>query len=252
MATGEAVQTLPDGFVPIQATYGDETQTTDVTPSVMAKVKGTAVDVTADKSLIPALSFSDSVDLTDDEKADIQKQVSSECGGRPNDNKCVETLTDRYTQAKLQEKASLQTQAGAVKGDRMTVIAVNANGQQRTFYVPKGTRLLGGDAASNYLAQKAMGKKASAWWETVRPAATDALQFGALAFMYVVSILTTWRTLTEEGYGAIRWVAIAIAVLIPYSGFFIQLGIFAAARYGAEIMSGLQKKSQLGPTVAKP
>lgn len=240
----DTIRTLPSGFVPIQATYGDEGQTTDVTTSVLAKLRGENLDVTADKSLIPALSFSDNVELSQDEKDAIKGQALKECGSG-NDQKCMETLTDRFSQAKLQEKSNAQTRAGGIKGERLTIIASNSKGQQRTFYVPKGFTLLGGQEASQYFAKKKTENVTKKTWEGLRPSVINILWMGAFAFLYVFSVLTTWRNLTEYGYTAGRWLGTAVAVAIPMSGFLIQLGLFAATRYLSEFLIGLEKSSQM-------
>jgi hypothetical protein len=237
----DTTRVLPDGFVPVQASYGDELSTTDVTSAVMAKLRGESLNVTADKSLVPAVSFSDKVELTEEEQEEIKQQASKECKS-PNDKTCMDTLVDRYSQAKLQEKSLAQTQAGGIKGERLTIIATNSSGQQRTFYVPKGFTLLGGDAAKSHNKKKKTEVVAKRAWEGIAPTVINILWMTAGAFLYVFSVLTTWRNLTEKGYEAGRWAGTAIAVLVPFSGFAIQLGLFAALRFGWEVSKDFEKK----------
>jgi hypothetical protein len=237
----DTTRVLPAGFVPVQATYGDEISTTDVTPSVLAKLRGESLEVTADKGLIPALSFLDKVELTEEEQEEIKRQASKECK-TPNDKKCMETLVDRYTQAKLQEKSLAQTQTGGIKGERLTIIAVNSSGQQRTFYAPKGFTVLAGDAAKKYNMKKKNEVVAKRTWEGIAPMVGKIMGAVVFAFLYVFSVLTTWRNLTEYGYEVGRVVGTIIAVLVPLSGFAIQLGLFAAIRFGLLVLADIEKK----------
>jgi hypothetical protein len=42
-----------------------------------------------------------------------------------------------------------------------------------------------------------------------------------------------------------RYIGLAISILVPYSGFLIQLGIYGGKRYLDEIMVAIEKTSEL-------
>ena len=213
------------GIVINQATWGDESATTDITQSMQDKAKPGYLDLIADNSLVPAvdlLTGSKNIALTDSEKADIKTQATEICGSA-SDDKCIAFQTNQLESSALQKKvAEQQSSAGIVTGRRLTLTYTDdQTGQKRTVAVPDGQKVKFGTAPVIAMAN-------------FTPSSTMFGFLGmfskiALTLLYVFSIGATYRLLVMTGNTMVAYVLTAISIVIPYSGLIltpIALGIF--------------------------
>jgi hypothetical protein len=213
------------GIVINQATWGDESATTDITQSMQDKARSGYLDLIADNTLVPAvdlLTGSKNITLTDSEKADIKTQATEICGSA-SDDKCIAFQTNQLESSNLQKKvAEQQSSAGIVTGRRLTLTYTDdQTGQKRTVAIPDGQKVKFGTAPTIELA-------------SFTPSSTMFGFLGmfskiALTLLYVFSIGATYRLLVMTGNTMVAYVLTAISIMIPYSGLIltpIALGIF--------------------------
>ena len=213
------------GIVINQATWGDETATTDITQSMQDKAKPGYLDLVADNTLVPALdllSGSKNVTLSDSEKADIKTQATNICGSA-SDDKCIKFQTNQLESASLQKKvAEQQSSANIITGRRLTLTYTDdQTGQQRTVAIPDGQKVKFGTAPTVKLPNFTPSG-------TVLASLSVVSQI-VMTLLYVFSIGATYRLLILTGHTIVAYVLTAIAIVIPYSGLImtpIALGIF--------------------------
>jgi hypothetical protein len=218
----------------LSAEFGDERSSTNVLSSLVSKFKSDGkINVPVDSSLIPIVVKSDdTVTLTDQEVKDAKDKAISTCGGA-NDNICVERKTQEFQKNRMDEKKhEIENSAGnIIKGRRLRVTYKDENDKTQTVEVPEGQYFK-------------LGKEAIA--ENVKPFSLEDTQisFGGTfvevwkvilvifgTFVYVFSILITWRSFLAEGYTWQTYVATATSVLIPYSGYVIIFLFFGIKTY---------------------
>jgi hypothetical protein len=213
------------GIVINQATWGDETSTTDITKVIQEKAKPGYLDMIADNTIIPAvdlLSGSNDVALTDGEKEDIKKKATEICGSA-SDEKCIKFNQNQLESSSLQQKvAEKQSSANIVTGRRLTLTYTDdETGQKRTVAIPDGQKVKFGSAPKYKMPD-------------LSPSTTI---LGALGFfgkvimtlLYVFSIAATYRLLILTNHIYVAYVLTGLAIVIPYSGLIttpIALGIF--------------------------
>lgn len=213
------------GIVINQATWGDESATTDVTQSMQEKAKPGYLDLIADNTLVPALdllSGAKSVTLSDSEKQDIKTQATTLCGSA-SDDKCIKFQTNQLESSALQKKVSeRQSSANIITGRRLTLTYTDdQTGQQRTVAIPDGQKVKFGTPPTISVPDFTPSS-------TVFGALGLASKF-ALTILYVFSIGATYRLLMLTGRTITAYVLTCIAIIIPYSGLIltpIALGIF--------------------------
>jgi hypothetical protein len=212
------------GIVINQATWGDESATTDITQSMQDRARSGYLDLIADNSLVPAvdlLTGSKNVTLSDSEKADIKTQATEICGSA-SDDKCIAFQTNQLESSTLQKKvAEQQSSAGIVTGRRLTLTYTDdQTGQKRTVAIPDGQKVKFGTAPTIDMT-------------SFTP---SGAMFGflgifstiAMTLLYVFSIAATYRFLVLTGNTTVAYVLTAISIVVPYSGLIltpIALGI---------------------------
>lgn len=216
------------------ATYGDENNTTDVTKVMTGKLTSGKADFSVDDSIVPMLVTSETVELTDEERADAKDQATKECGNA-NDTQCIRATTNRISQALLEEKIENQKRAGNVTGARLTVTVVDKRGREKTIIVPKGQKFIYGQPVNPKVKEKsgfnglAVLKYVFATFSTF-----FSVIFGViLVIAWAFSIGATWRAFIQQGYKKPAYVATAIAILVPLSGFIITPVFYAFLKYFA-------------------
>ena len=204
------------------ATFGDETSTTDVTKTLMQQLDEYGyVDVTADQTLIPIINWGGpkATKLTRAEQQEAQEKAVDECGGAQNKS-CIEVRKQQKMQLMLKEKENKSVAADkVVKGRRLTVTYVDEAGREQTMIVPDGNQFKVGSPA----------KKGE-----INPfgpfAVLNALAKIGLTLVvvlgWVYSVTATYRTFLQAGYRWIGYAATAGAIFVPYSGFFIMFVFF--------------------------
>jgi hypothetical protein len=161
--------------------------------------------------------------LTDMDKEMAKQQATQQCGGNANDQQCMAERTSKLEQSILQQRVAEQNSSDkAVKGRRLTVTVVDDSGKEKTVMIPDGQQFkMGNPPMSSRLPSMA----------GVMSTLFTTLWTGVLLLAWVYSVISTYRTLIEAGYVMPAYIATGVAVLIPYSGFFIMIGFFFAKSY---------------------
>lgn len=194
-----------------QATWGDESATTDVTNVLQEKASSGYMDLTADPSIVPSITLDPpkTVSLTDGDKEEAKRFALEQCGGG-NDTKCVTQRSASYEATLLQKRVAEQNSSkDIIKGRRLTVTFVDENGVEKTIQVPDGQKLKIGSPPVSVDTGDLLGK--------VRTIVTTVLMTG----LWVFSVIVTYRTFIAAGWMYSGYAATAVAVLIPYSGLLI-------------------------------
>jgi len=211
----------------LSATYGDETSNRDITDSLLGRVSDKKLAVDVNSGLIPIITTSAKTELSSAEQAELKQAAEKECGNA-NDTGCIQNTFQRLAQAKMEDKRlQANDPSNLVKGRRLTVKYVDAQGKTQTAIVPEGQK---------FELANVKGKEKPA--EFKMPSGADvALQFAkvfgtiGLTFLYVFGIAATWKVFRQAGYVYVAYAATAAAVFFPYSGYFIMLVFFAVVAY---------------------
>lgn len=192
-----------------QATWGDETSATDITSTLQSKASSGYIDLLADNSLVPAVPLNLTVaELTEEEKAQAKKDALTQCGSA-NDQKCIAERTSTFEAAALQRKVAEQNSSkNIVTGRRLTVTYVDGSGVEKTMQIPDGQKLTVG---------KQPVIKTDKLYDTAKTIVVSIL----MTFLWVFSIVVTYRTFIAAGWVNTGYVLTAIAALVPYSGLLI-------------------------------
>jgi hypothetical protein len=194
-----------------QATWGDESATTDITKTLQDKASSGYMDLTADPSLVPSITLDPpkTVALTDIDKEEAKRFALEQCGGGL-DTACVTQRTASYEATLLQKRTAEQNSSkDIIKGRRLTVTFIDPTGAEKTVQVPDGQKLKIGSPPININTGDVLGK--------VRTIVTTVLMTG----LWVFSVIVTYRTFIAAGWVHVGYAATAVAVLIPYSGLLI-------------------------------
>ena len=213
------------------ATFGDERSNTDVTATLaeLIKSKGT-ISVPVNSSLVPVFGAGTSAKLTDQEVRDAQSKAEEVCGGTA-DQVCLELKRQEFQAQRLQEKRMEDNRVeNIIKGRRLRVTYIDENKKLQIAEIPEGQTF------------KLGTPKTTPPFKLDTPSFSFSLGGTALSivkwttvaiatFFYAFSILITYRSFIEAGYKVLTYVATAVAVLIPYSGYFIVLAFFGLEEY---------------------
>lgn len=207
------------------AYMGDERSRVNVTDAVKKQITDEGLDVTAGSALLPAIQVEGEIFLTDQDLQTAKEQAEEACGGG-SDAICNQIKTEEFKRRILEEKErQMVSSANIVKGRKMTINLTDNQGRKSVVEVPEGQKYklsreeLGIQPGESYF------KVDEAIKETVFNVLT-ILAYMILAGVYAFSVLITYRAFLQTG---ILWQTIlgtAIAVLFPFSGFFLVFGWF--------------------------
>jgi hypothetical protein len=223
------------------ATLGDELNAQDVTTSLNSKIKNDKIDVLANSSLIPMFESGKKVILSPTDETEVKDSAIKQCGNA-NDMSCIDAASAKLKQSKLEElMRKEQSSAFLVKGRRLTVNYIDEKGQRRTAIVPEGQSLkldgLNTPEDPTKPIQPGVKPKLAAdkfKLPTLGGTVLEALKVAGMilgAFLYAFSVIATYKTFVQSGYGWIGYGATTAAVMIPYSGFFIMIVFFTIKEY---------------------
>lgn len=221
----------------VDAKFGDETSTTNITESLKAKLSAGSIDVPVDSGLLPFVEIGKKVELTIEEQNKIQRQAQDACNGGL-DKACVERQTQELTVAAIKEKENAaNTTRDIVKGRRLTVTIRDEFGKEKTLMYPEGQRFALGKPDANApreLANATMVPdldKSSWQFPTITGTMGEAIKIGGIAvgsFLYVFSVVSTWMSFGNRGYSGIFVALVMItSIVIPFSGFLITFVYYA-------------------------
>lgn len=212
------------------AYLGDEVSSQNITQSLQDQIKDGKINVLVDSKLIPIVKRPEKIEVTKEEKEEARNQAEKQCGNA-NDNNCIEATKARIQQSKLEQKQNeLNSSANLVKGRRLTVNYVDAQGKKQIAVVPEGQYFkLGEDGKplKTQTPQFEMPGLGGSMLELIK-----ILTIIAMTFLFAASVALTYKTTMLSGYS--RYIAYALtaaAVFIPYSGFFISLLVAAISAY---------------------
>lgn len=218
------------GIIVQQATWGDESATTDITKSMQDKAKQGYLDLVADNKLVPAvdlLSGEKDVALSDDEKGEIKKKATEICGSA-SDEKCINFNKNQLESSLLQQKvAEKQSSANIITGRRLTMkYKDEATGRSFTVAIPDGQKVVAGKKPE-YAAPDLSGLTPSS---TILGALGYVGQF-MLTMLWVFSIAVTYHLLIITGNTITAYVLTAISIVVPYSGLLLTPIALAYFKY---------------------
>ncbi len=215
--------------VAIQSAHlGDERARRNITDSLIGRVSGGKLDVLVDSSLIPVVQTAGEIRLSREEEEGARNEAERACGGA-GDMSCMEMKTQEFKRQRLKEKENEgQSTANIIKGRRLTVTLSDG----RTLEVPEGQHFKLNDI------------KTTADTKSALPISLPNIQLGKTALelikalgvvvsvgLYAFSILITYKAFIQTGYTWQTYVATAVAVFFPLSGFFIVLGFFGLREF---------------------
>ena len=210
-----------------KAYYGDEKGLRDVTDSVVKRVTGGALDLTADETLIPPFEAVTKSSLDVKDQKTIRDEAVKACGGEA-DQACIERQKGILTDQRLLQKQNDQSVMPTIKGPKLRLEVEDDNGNSKTYYAAKGQKFHLDDVSSglaNSMAMPTTDEIAQRAWVLI----------GAIVamFFYVFGIAATYaifmRQYETTGKDSWKWVAYGltgISTLIPYSGYFLILLYF--------------------------
>lgn len=218
--------------ISIESAYlGDEKSRTNVTNSLRSKLTDSGIDVVADSKLLPMIQLEGPTKLSNDELRVAKENAQTACGGS-NDSTCIEMKTQEFSRQRLAEKENEKlSSANIIKGRRLTV-TYKENGKTKTVEVPEGQvfkvggkpELIPATGPTKSLAQRL----------NLTGTALEIFKIVSIIVgtgLYAFSILITYRSFIQMGYTWQTYVATAVSVFFPYSGFFIVLGWFGIREY---------------------
>ena len=205
-----------------QATFGDETSATDITDTLQGKITNGYLDVVADSKLLPMVTLTATkAELTDSDKGEARKNAIEQCGGNANDQQCIDERTAKIEQSMLQTKLAEQNATDkTVKGRRLTVTVVGDDGTEQTLQIPDGQEFkLGNPPLSSKLSGITIASTLAFLWTPL------------LLFVWVFSVVMTYKVFVQEGYQFAGYFATAVSVFLPYSGYLLILGLYLVKAY---------------------
>lgn len=221
--------------VTIQSAYfGDEVSSRNVTDALNSRISSGQREIPVNSGIIPMLQVGGVVTLTKEDEDKIKKDAAAQCNGGA-DQTCVANRIQDLRRLRLQQKETenVSSNANLVKGRRLTVKLKDDKGQVSEYVIPEGQAFKPDIAAA--------AVKNETFVETKPKVALDAPSldvksilaklftgvgwtiFTAVAtFGYVVSIMFVYEMFTKLNYTKYFVLTmVAIAALIPYSGFVI-------------------------------
>jgi hypothetical protein len=222
----------------VSAEYVVGDKSKDVTGILQGKAKsGNLTMLVNEGNLSSILSSSKVATISDQEKEEIKKQAEEQCQGA-NDNTCIQAAKKRLTDTKLEEK---QREAKLPEGNYLKIVQTPLkNGIPNITYVPeKGTlRIKNGKIQTEDVEQISTGPSllSSAGTLMTWLIATFGTFIGVATF--ALSIFLVWNSAEKYGYSTlIKYVLVAVSVFLPYSGYFLSLGMWMLRGYKSEVLS---------------
>jgi hypothetical protein len=210
------------------AYYGDERSFANITKSLLGKITGGVLDVTADAQLKPTFEAAPETRLDTKDEKRIREQASQACGGEA-DQACMERTRLKLSEERLREKEMEDMSASVIKGDRLTLNVIDENGKRKKLITPAGQKLrlenIRGDASTKDMTLPTLDK--------FQENAIFMLTIIVSTFFWVFSIVAVYTLFMRQyeatgrdifrmmGYGAA-----GASALFPGLGYLIIFGYF--------------------------
>ena len=185
-------------------------------------------------NLSSILSTSKSATVSDQEKEEIKNQAEEQCKGA-NDTSCRDAAVKRLTDTKLEEK---QREAKLPEGNYLKIVQTPSRGGiPNITYIPeKGTlNIRNGKIQTEDVPSLESGPSILSSLGKILTGfiATFGTLIGVATF--ALSIFLVWNTSDKYAYLTyIKYILVAVSVFLPYSGYFIVLGMWMLHGYKAE------------------
>ena len=212
--------------VSIESAYlGDEKARANVTSSVRKKITDSGIEVPVNSSLLPIIQLEGDTSLNDSEIQEAREKAEAACGNA-SDSTCIELKSQEFKRQRMNEKENEQNStANIIKGRRLTV-TLNDDGKKKVLEIPEGQVF---KLTKDELGSKKLETEDSSSIFNVTGTLGEILKMLVIIVgtgVYAFSILITYRSFIQAGYVWPTYIATAVAVFFPYSGFFIVLGFF--------------------------
>lgn len=224
----------------VGAMYNDGTKATDVTGALANKIAdaGAKLNIPVNSKLIPVFSAPDAFELSQEEEQRARAVAILNCGGENVNATCFKAKFQEYKEQMLEGKAkNAYSTTNTIDGPYLRIAAI-INNKLREFKIPEGQAITMDSLQGRPPTRNAPFdlKKTAELGRVAGSNASFGIMDGIRKFvafvgpavlitigtaLYVVSILVAWVVFGNEGYRLEKFVATAIAVLVPLSGFFI-------------------------------
>lgn len=210
------------------AYYGDERSFANITKSLLGKITGGVLDVTADAQLKPTFEAAPETRLDTTDEKRIREQAAQACGGDA-DQACMERTRLKLSEERLREKEMEDMSKSVIKGDRLTLNVIDENGKRKKLVTPAGQKVrlenIRGDASTKGMTLPTMDK--------IQENAIFILTIVVSTFFWVFSIVAVYTLFMRQyettgrdifrmmGYGAA-----SASALFPGLGYLIIFGYF--------------------------
>jgi hypothetical protein len=218
------------------ATWGDENHTTPVESTLRAQAEKGYLDVVASASLVPAIDLLtgvNKIELTDAEKAEIQKSAVEICKSA-SDEKCMTFHVNQF-QSNLLQKKVLEKQASdnIVTGRRLTLKYKDLNtGKTYEKTIPDGQRIIAGEQPQPSVLPTLPELPDFTPTGVVASTLFYVAQF-ILGLLWIFSIAVTYHLLMLTGKTIVAYVLTALSIIFPFSGLLLTPIALAYFKYMA-------------------
>lgn len=197
------------------AYYGDEKSMRKITKVLADKVLGTTIDVDVDEKLIPPFEVADKTELSARDERKIREAASRQCNG--NDQECITAKEAQLRQEALAAKERQgNSSANVIKGRRLTVNIIDADGKRRRVIIPDGQKFKMENVAISDPRKGLQVPK----MEYIQ---NQFKLLGSLAFatfVYVFNVVLTYTVFSDAfGNPLMSIPLVVIAIFIPFSGY---------------------------------
>lgn len=228
------------GVILESAYYGDEKAFANITQSLVKKITGGVLEVTADAQLKPAFEAAPVTKLDSRDERRIREEAVLACGGEADQN-CLDRNRIKLAEERLREKENEDLSKSVIKGDRLTLNLID-NGKRRKIVTPAGQKLrlenlIGSTTAPN-LSDVLTGDK-------IQEYAVSIITIVVSTFFWVFSVVAVYAIFMRqyEKPGApdywriLAYVGAGLALLFPGFGYVIIFLAFAVPAFTAEYIA---------------
>lgn len=228
------------GVILESAYYGDEKAFANVTQSLVKKIVGGVLDVTADAQLKPAFEAAPETKLDSRDERRIREEAVIACGGEA-DQACLDRNRIKLAEERLREKENENLSKSVIKGDRLTLNLID-NGKRRKIVTPAGQKLrlenlIGSSKAPNF-SDVLTGDK-------IQEYAISIITIVVSTFFWVFSVVAVYAIFMRqyEKPGApdywriLAYVGAGLALLFPGFGYVIIFLAFAIPAFTYEYIA---------------
>lgn len=228
------------GVILESAYYGDEKAFANITQSIVKKIVGGVLDVTADAQLKPAFEAAPETKLTSQDERRIREEAVMACGGEA-DQGCLDRNRIKLAEERLREKENENLSKSVIKGDRLTINLID-NGKRRKIVTPAGQKLrlenlLGSSVAPN-ISDVLTGDK-------IQEYAIYIITVVVSTFFWVFSVVAVYaifmrqheRPGAPDYWRVLAYVGAGLALLFPGFGYVIIFLAFAIPAFTGEYIA---------------